>query len=256
MSGRIVRMSTKKATHYRVAGAIVLLVLGVLIVVWAARSHLFHQPSRRPSPSDQGRQAGIPSKVPPPASLTSQERNSLLELARKTLQQVVATGSMPTLDPYDLPDNLREKKGCFVTLKKNGQLRGCIGYIFPLEPLYRAVMDNACAAAIKDRRFDPVRPEELEAIEIEISVLTVPQPLEFDSPTDLLTQLRPNVDGVVLRIGGRQSTYLPQVWEQLSDKERFLSYLSAKAGCQPLAWKEPGTSVLTYQAEAFKESDM
>jgi AmmeMemoRadiSam system protein A len=194
--------------------------------------------------------------APPPASLTSQERNFLLQLARKTLQQVVTTGRMPTPDPYDFPDNLREKKGCFVTLKKNGQLRGCIGYIFPLEPLYKAVMDNACAAALKDRRFDPVQPEELEAIEIEISVLTVPQPLAFDSPTELLTRLRPNVDGVVLRIGGRQSTYLPQVWEQLPDKERFLSYLSAKAGCPPLAWKEPGTSVLTYQAEAFKESGM
>ena len=249
-------MTAMKAALYRVAGAVLLLVVGVLIVVWAARSHLFHQPSRRPSPSNHVPQTGIPSKVPPPASLTSEERTFLLGLARKTLQEVVTTGKMPTLDPYDLPESLKEKKGCFVTLKKNGQLRGCIGYIFPIEPLFRAVMDNACAAATKDPRFDPVQPEELEAIEIEISVLTVPQPLEFDSPTDLLTKLRPHVDGVVLRIGNRQATYLPQVWEQIPDKELFLANLSAKSGRPPQAWRLPGTSVLTYQAEAFKESDM
>jgi len=150
-----------------------------------------------------------------------------------------------------------EPKGCFVTLKKNGQLRGCIGHILPQEPLYRAVMDNARSAATRDTRFPrPVQPEELEEIEIEVSVLTVPQRLEFDTPDDLLNKLRPRVDGVVLRIGRRQSTYLPQVWEDLPEKETFLGHLSAKAGLPPGAWQTPETAVWTYQAEAFKESEM
>ena len=119
-------------------------------------------------------------------------------------------------------------------------------------------MDNARNAAVEDPRFrdDPILPDELPEIEIEISVLTVPEPLDFDSPDDLLNKLRPDVDGVVLRMGRRQSTFLPQVWEELPDKELFLAHLSAKAGLPASGWRSQGTAVLTYQVEAFKESEM
>ena len=104
------------------------------------------------------------------------------------------------------------------------------------------------SAAVEDHRFPPVKPEELEHIEIEVSVLTLPSRLKFDSPDELLAKLRPGVDGVVLRVGGNQGLFLPQVWEQLPDKQQFLSRLAEeKAGLEPAAWKrqrreDPGLS--------------
>ena len=92
-----------------------------------------------------------------------------------------------------------------------------------------------------------------DKIEIEISVLTLPKPLAFTSPQDLLEKLRPGVDGVVLRVDGQTATYLPQVWEQLPDKRTFLRELSQKAGLPADAWTSPGAKVMTYQVEAFHE---
>ena len=181
------------------------------------------------------------------------ERKQMLELARNTLRAVV-TGQKPT-EPKDIPANLQPKKGCFVTLTKNGQLRGCIGHIMPQEPLYRAIMDNATSAALHDTRFNPVEPSELDKIEIEVSVLTEPAPLAFSSPDDLLAKLHPHKDGMVLQVNGRGATYLPQVWEQIPDKTVFLDSLSQKAGCAPGDWRAPSTRVFIYHVEAFKESE-
>jgi AmmeMemoRadiSam system protein A len=253
-------MNTTRETFYRVGGAIVLLAVVVLIVVWATRSRFSRRSSNPPFRGTPiPRLAGMPSEpheMAPEGSLTREERNFLLELARKTIEEVVTSGKMPEIDASGLSSTMTELKGCFVTLKKKGQLRGCIGHILPREPLYRAVMDNAVNAAVRDPRFPPVEPKELALLEIEISVLTVPRPLDFKSPDDLLNKLRPDVDGVVLQIGRRQSTFLPQVWEQLPDKESFLAHLSHKAGLPASAWKRPGTEVLTYQVEPFKESEM
>ena len=105
-------------------------------------------------------------------------------------------------------------------------------------------MDNARSAALADPRFRPVRAEELEHINIEISILSVPQALKFTSPEDLLSKLHPNLDGVVLKIGWKRATYLPQVWEQLPDKDMFLSHLAKKAGAGPSDWKKPGVEIL------------
>ncbi|HEY3323798.1 MAG TPA: AmmeMemoRadiSam system protein B [Planctomycetota bacterium] len=187
------------------------------------------------------------------ATFTADERVFMLKLARKALTDVVNRKPLPVPAEKDVPEKLREKKGCFVTLTTNGQLRGCIGHILPYEELYKALCDNAESAALKDTRFDPVETKELDGIKVEVSVLTAPQPLEFSSPEDLLKKLRPNVDGVVLRLGTRSATFLPQVWEQIEGKEDFLNHLSAKAGMPQAAWKQAGTQVFTYQVEAFKE---
>ncbi|MBI4026026.1 MAG: AmmeMemoRadiSam system protein B [Verrucomicrobia bacterium] len=182
------------------------------------------------------------------------ERKFLMELARKTLTMAVSERVMPSVPKEKTPAKLTETRGCFVTLTKKGQLRGCIGHIFPEEPLYQAIMDNARNAALYDSRFSPVQTSELNDIEIEISVLTTPQPLSFKTPAELLARLRPHTDGVVLKIGNRGATYLPQVWKQLPDKERFLNSLAEKAGCAGEAWKAPsGVEALTYQVEAFHE---
>jgi MEMO1 family protein len=191
-----------------------------------------------------------------PAGLSKEEKHYLMELAKRTVRQAVTTGSLPEVDAKTVPLRLAEKKGCFVTLTKKGQLRGCIGHILPMEKLYQAIMDNARSAAVRDGRFPPVEPRELAELAFEISILTEPKPLEFTSPEDLLSKLRPHTDGVVLKVGGRTSTFLPQVWEQLSDKVTFLNHLSAKAGATPTDWRQPGTGVSTYQVEAFKESDL
>ncbi len=189
------------------------------------------------------------------ADFSPQERKLLLELARNTIKEVVAKGRMPEMDAAKFPKKFTESKGCFVTLTKGGQLRGCIGHIFPQEALYRGVANMAQAAATEDPRFEPVRPDELDKIEIEISVLTVPEELAFKSPEDLLAKLVPHRDGVVLRMGPYTATYLPQVWEQISDKEEFLNSLARKAGRAAKSWREPGTKVLIYHVEAFSEKD-
>ena len=197
----------------------------------------------------------VAARAGPSASYSHEERRTLLKLARASLIDTVKTGRAPDL-PEGLSDRLLEEKGCFVTLTVDGRLRGCIGHIFPQVPLAEAVIENARSAAIHDSRFSPVRERELEGIDIEVSVLTVPSPLEYGSPEDLLVRLRPGVDGVVLDIRGHRSTFLPQVWEQLPDKVAFLSHLAAKAGQAPDAWRGPDTGVLVYQAEAFDESEL
>ena len=187
------------------------------------------------------------------APFTAGERKFLLELARKTLKSVTAGGGFPKLKAETVPSRLKEAKGCFVTLTEGGQLRGCIGNILPAGALYEAVMENAQSAALRDTRFPPVTPEEVGKIHIEISVLTEPQPLAFSSPEDLLNQLQPHTDGVVLKLGARSATFLPQVWEQLPDKAAFLEHLSQKAGGAPSDWRGKDASVSIYRVEAFEE---
>ncbi|MGQ9576821.1 MAG: AmmeMemoRadiSam system protein B [Thermoguttaceae bacterium] len=190
----------------------------------------------------------------PQAEYSPQERRVLLELARKTLVAVVHGHEPSDPEAARLPAKLQARRACFVTLTIAGRLRGCIGHLFPQEPLYKAVIDNTINAALRDTRFRPVGPDELDRIQIEISVLSVPAPLEFRTPEELLGRLRPHVDGVVLQVGSRQATYLPQVWEHFSDPAEFLSELSVKAGLPPTAWKSPQARVLVYQVEAFEET--
>ena len=197
--------------------------------------------------------AAIAFTAEPPSALTPAERQWLLKLARQTLNEVVRKGTLPEINKSELTPNLAALRGCFVTLTIAGELRGCIGHISPQMPLAEAVRDNARNAALRDPRFQPVRPDELDKIEIEISVLTVPEPIEFKTPEELLARLRPKKDGVVLHIGGREATFLPQVWEQLPDKVDFLNHLAAKAGAQPSAWRQPGVKVFIYTVEAFHE---
>jgi AmmeMemoRadiSam system protein A len=183
------------------------------------------------------------------------DRRTLLRLARSSLEQVVREGRVPE-PPLGLPQHLLADKGCFVTLTKGGALRGCIGHIFPEESLARAVIHNARSAALHDSRFTPVSSDELGQIEVEVSVLSVPRPLDYSSPADLLAKLRPHQDGVVLTVGSRRATFLPQVWEQLPAAETFLDHLTAKAGLRPAAWRDPGTRIMIYHVEAFHESEL
>jgi AmmeMemoRadiSam system protein A len=182
-----------------------------------------------------------------------EDRKFLLGLARQTIRSVATNDVLPDVQGRSVATKLVEKKGCFVTLTAAGALRGCIGHILPQESLYKAIMDNACNAALHDPRFLPVRPDEVDKIKIEISVLTEPKPLEFSSPEDLLSKLRPREDGVVLHVGHSMATFLPQVWAQLPDKVQFLNHLSQKAGCDPSAWRGKDALVSIYHIESFEE---
>ena len=200
--------------------------------------------------------AAKPIGAPAAAQFTAADRRYLLDLARKTVREAATTGQLPEVSADGFAPKFTAAKGCFVTLTKRGELRGCIGYILPQGPLYRAVVENARNAALRDPRFPAVRPGEVDQLEIEISVLTKPLPLFFSSPEELLHKLQPGVDGVVLQIGNRSATYLPQVWEQIPDKVDFLNNLAEKAGCESSAWRESGVSVFIYHVESFKESEV
>ena len=173
----------------------------------------------------------------------------LLSLARQSLEACVNGRPMPK--PANPPEITKKNRGCFVTLTKSGVLRGCIGYIEGIKPLFEAIIDNAKNAAMSDPRFPEVTPEELPGIRIEVSVLTPPEPLEYKDPQDLLNKLVPNQDGIILQSGYHQSTFLPQVWEQLPDKIDFLEHLSMKGGMPKDGWKT--ASVKRYRAIHFQE---
>lgn len=184
--------------------------------------------------------------------LSDDDKKALLALARSVIA-AEAGAEAQTATPRKVSADLTQPRGCFVSLHKKKALRGCIGIIEPVAPLMDGIRDNAINAAFRDPRFPPLDARELAEIDIEISVLTTPAPLAFSSPRDLLRQLKPGVHGVILTKGGRRSTFLPQVWKQLPEKERFLEHLCMKAGMKRDCWKDPGVEVQVYEVECFSE---
>jgi len=185
--------------------------------------------------------------------LTEEEGRYLLKVARKTIEERLFGGKEEErTDRIDSPI-YSERRGTFVTLTIDGNLRGCIGHIIPRESLIEGVRINAINAAFEDPRFRPLSGKEWERVKIEVSILTDPKPLPYRDADDLLKKLRAGVDGVIIKKGFRQATFLPQVWEQLSKKEEFLTHLCVKAGLNGSEWKKAMLEVYTYQAQAFEE---
>lgn len=185
---------------------------------------------------------------------TEEQRKKILSISRETLEYYFSTGKKLEVSMKEINDPaLFEKRGTFVTLNRNGALRGCIGTILPIKPLILDVIDNTLNAAFRDPRFSPLEEWEMKDLEIEVSILTVPEKLDFSDLSDLLRKLKPGEDGVIIRKGPYQATFLPQVWEELPDKEVFLAHLCAKAGLPPDSYKNPrNLEVYTYQAEIIK----
>ncbi|WP_201352386.1 AmmeMemoRadiSam system protein A [Hydrogenimonas urashimensis] len=179
----------------------------------------------------------------------------LLKIARQSIAS--AFGLAPEVDKEALvaryPELAREQ-ATFVTLTINGGLRGCIGSIVPHRRLIDDLVANARAAAFEDPRFSPLKAEEFENVDIEVSLLSVPQPLEYTDIEDLRQKIRPEVDGVILQLDGRQATFLPQVWEDLNDFDLFFAHLCLKAGL-PQNCLAYHPTIFTYQVEKFKECD-
>lgn len=187
--------------------------------------------------------------------LTEQERRIVLGLARQAMEQAVRGQRLMPLDLTTLPERLRQPAATFVTLTRRGALRGCIGGLHAEMPLAEDVRQHAVAAALDDYRFPPVQPDELPQLEIEVSILTDPQPLPYSSPEELVARLRPGIDGVILVSGFHRSTFLPQVWEKVPDAELFLSMLCEKAGLPAEAWRHGRVEIFTYQVGSFHEGE-
>ena len=187
--------------------------------------------------------------------LTDGEKQTLLRLAREAMEHGVRGKKLPPLDNNSLTPRLREHGASFVTLTIHGELRGCIGALEAYQPLVDDVREHAIAAALEDPRFRPVDETELDRIKIEVSRLTAPRPLEYSSSADLLTKLRPHVDGVILKSDYRRATFLPQVWEQIPNPEDFLDHLCAKMGARSNLWRNTKLQVFVYQVEEFHEMD-
>lgn len=185
-------------------------------------------------------------------ALSESTRRMLLGLARRTIALRVETGLAPRetdLAGFPPNDETRVERGCFVSLHRHGELRGCIGNIQPVGTLHESVVANAIAAATRDPRFRPVRPEELTALDIEISALTPLEP--FTSPDDI----RVGVHGVYLSASSCRGVLLPQVAAQYGwTAEEFLRHTAVKAGLPPDAW--PTAQLFRFSAEVFSEREM
>ena len=170
---------------------------------------------------------------PDPCSEWSAERGSLLlRIARESVAEALGLGvTAGCEEPW-----LREPGACFVTLRQQGDLRGCVGSVQACRSLFEDVWSNARAAAFRDTRFRPVEAWELPEISVEVSLLSAPEPLACASEEEALRRLRPGVDGIVLEYEEHRGTFLPQVWEQLPDPRDFLDHLKAKAGLRRGFW--------------------
>jgi len=185
--------------------------------------------------------------------LTEEEGRRLVEVARKTIQKALFNPKDQSEPETASSPKFQERRGTFVTLTLNGALRGCIGHIIPQESLIEGVRINAVNAAFRDPRFRPLGQDEFEKIKVEVSILTEPKPVTYTDAQDLLAKLSPGTDGVIIRKGYHQATFLPQVWEQLPDKKDFLTHLCLKAGLDRDAWAYEKLEVHTYQVQAFEE---
>ena len=189
--------------------------------------------------------------------LTEDQGQKLLRLARGTIaaRLGVSDASSKIIPDNELADPaFQEQRGTFVTLKIRNQLRGCMGCLTPSETILEGIKRNAINAAFNDPRFPPLTTPELEEAEIEVSILTTPQELQYSDGSDLLKKLRPNIDGAIISQGMARATFLPQVWEQLPRPEDFLSHLCRKAGLSPDEWKKGELGVSIYQVQYFHEN--
>ena len=186
--------------------------------------------------------------------MTKTIQTFLLALARNSIKHYLDSQNYLKIFTADLPSpDLLIKQGTFVTLTISGKLRGCIGHIEPVNPIYQDIIENAVAAAFFDPRFYPLTQEEFPLIQIEISLLSVPEKLMFKDSNDLIEKLEKTKPGLIIQKGFAKATFLPQVWEEVPQPKNFLSELCLKAGLPSNEWEKGDLDVKVYQAEVFKE---
>jgi len=188
-------------------------------------------------------------------NISKDEGQLLLRIARDSILKEFEKNHDESVSiiPDTSRDILMESRGVFVSLHTKGNLKGCIGTIEPIKSLFEGVIDNAKHAAFHDTRFNPLTFEEFLDTKIEVSILTCPEKLEYKNGWDLISQIRPDIDGVIIRKNSRSATFLPQVWKQLKNHETFLGQLCLKAGLPLDEWKIGNLDVSTYQVQLFEE---
>ena len=170
-----------------------------------------------------------------------QERTSrmqLLRLARSSIDYGLIHGEHLPVDCDELPRVLRDPAATFTTLHIEGQLRGCCGTLDAVRPLAEDVVHSAFRAAFRDPRFDPVIESELDAMRLEVSVLSPLEPIPVFNEADLLNSLTPGIDGLVIVADGASATFLPKVWDMLPDPRQFLAALKTKCGLADDYWSD------------------
>ncbi len=172
-------------------------------------------------------------------ALTDAERSALLQVARRSVERGLDGGGVLEPEPADHPAALRETRASFTTLRRHGELRGCVGATEPQRPLVRDVAWSAHGAAFRDPRFPALTRDELPGLELHISVLGPLSPLDVASRDALIAALRPGLDGLWMEQDGRRATFLPSVWSSLPDPAQFVTELERKAGLAPESWARP-----------------
>ncbi len=189
------------------------------------------------------------------SSLSPNDRRVLLNVARTSINHGLIYHRPYEPDVADFSVPLNEPRASFVTLKLHGELRGCIGRLEADQPLVRSVAYNAYAAAFRDPRFPPLTEPESRHVTVHISVLSPMEPIQFKDESDLLRQIRPGVDGLVLEAGQCRGTFLPAVWETIPDPKSFLEHLKVKSGLHPEA-DITGAKVMRYTCESIEQGDI
>jgi len=183
-------------------------------------------------------------------TLDAESRRLLVEVAWDSIRHGLAVGRPSHPNPSDYPEPLHAWGAAFVTLHHLGALRGCVGHLEAIQPLVLDVADNAFAAAFRDTRFAPLEAWELDGLTLDVSVLTAPEPLSFQDEEDLIRQLRPGEDGLILEDGWARGTFLPAVWESLPNPRELLNELKAKAGLPRGHWSNR-LRLARYRTETF-----
>lgn len=185
--------------------------------------------------------------------LSEPERAQLLGIARRSIHEGLQRDNAPQLALHKLPAALTACLGVFITLTRHNALRGCIGAMESSEPLAQSVAESAYGAAFRDPRFAQLEAHELDTTSIEISILSPMEPVPVTSRSELLTTLRPSLDGLLLQDKHHRSTFLPKVWEQLPDPELFLDHLLVKAGLPADHWSA-SLQFYRYNTVCFSEA--
>ncbi|HEY0196337.1 MAG TPA: TIGR00296 family protein [Methanobacterium sp.] len=185
--------------------------------------------------------------------ISNEEGEFLVKLARSTIESYLKEKIILNV-PEDTPDTLKEEMGAFVTLNSKGQLRGCIGYPEPIKPLVNTVIEVAISAAIQDPRFPPVTPDELDDISVEVSVLTKPEVIEVDKPSEYPEKINVGEDGLIVESCFGRGLLLPQVpveWQW--NVGEFLSNTCMKAGLNPDCWLDTEIKIYKFKSQIFEE---
>lgn len=183
----------------------------------------------------------------PSVNLTNKDKQVILKTARHAIQYGLTYNKVPHLELESYSQALQQPGASFVTLKETGKLRGCIGTLQSHQPLIQDIAEHAYAAAFEDPRFTPVNSIEEPVIHISVSILSTPEPMEFEDEDDLISQIVAGEDGLIFKYKSHKATYLPSVWEQLSEPREFFTQLKLKAGVSGGFWSDE-VEVLRYSA--------